>query len=43
MQDVIDAARRALRTGRVGGEKFFVYDAEQVVRDCTGELGRDAL
>ncbi len=43
VQTVIDAARRALYTGRVGDGKFFVYDVEQVVKVRTGELGYDAL
>ena len=43
VQDVIDAARKALYTGHVGDGKFFVYDVEQVVKVRTGELGYDAL
>ena len=43
VQEVIDAARKALYTGHVGDGKFFVYDVEQVVKVRTGELGYDAL
>ena len=43
VQEVIDAARKALYTGHVGDGKFFVYDVEQVVKVRTGEVGYDAL
>ena len=43
VQEVIEAARKALYTGRVGDGKFFVYDVEQVVKVRTGELHYDAL
>ena len=43
VQEVIDAALKALYTGHVGDGKFFVYDVEQVVKVRTGELGYDAL
>ena len=43
VQDVVDAARRALYTGGIGDGKIFVYDVESVVRIRTGETGYDAL
>ena len=43
VQDVIDAARRALYTGKVGDGKIFVYAVEDAVRIRTGETGYDAL
>ena len=43
VQDVIDAARRALYTGNIGDGKIFVYAVEDAVRIRTGETGYDAL
>ncbi len=43
VRTVIDAAKRALYTGRIGDGKIFVYDVENVVRVRTGEEGYDAL
>ena len=40
---VIEAAREALYTGRVGDGKIFVYNVENTVRIRTGEQGFDAL
>lgn len=42
-QVLVDAAKQALYTGRVGDGKIFVYDVEQVVKVRTGETGYDAL
>ena len=43
VQDVIDAARKALYTGHIGDGKIFVYDVEDVVKIRTGARGCDAL
>lgn len=43
VQDVIDAARKALYTGHIGDGKIFVYDVEDVVKIRTGARGYDAL
>ncbi|MCI8361114.1 MAG: ammonium transporter [Clostridiales bacterium] len=43
VQTVVDAARGALYTGRVGDGKIFVYDVENTIRVRTGEEGYDAL
>ena len=43
VQDVIDAARKALYTGHIGDGKIFVLDVENVVKVRTGETGFDAL
>jgi Amt family ammonium transporter len=40
---VIDTAKKALYTGRVGDGKIFVQDVEDVVKVRTGEVGFDAL
>ena len=40
---VIDAAKAALYTGRIGDGKIFVYDVESVVKVRTGEENYDAL
>ncbi|MDO4280319.1 MAG: ammonium transporter [Peptococcaceae bacterium] len=40
---VIDAARHALYTGKIGDGKIFVYNVGDVVRIRTGETGYDAL
>ncbi len=42
-QVLVDAAKQALYTGKVGDGKIFVYDVEQVVKVRTGETGYDAL
>ena len=43
VMDVINAARKVLYTGHIGDGKIFVYDVENVVKVCTGEVGYDAL
>jgi nitrogen regulatory protein P-II 1 len=43
VQQVIDAAVKAARTGKVGDGKIFVLNVEQVVRIRTGESGEAAL
>lgn len=40
---VINEARKALYTGKIGDGKIFVYDVENVVKVRTGETGYDAL
>ena len=43
MEQVVNAARQALYTGRIGDGKIFVYDVENVIKVRTGEEGYDAL
>lgn len=43
VQDVIDAARKALYTGHIGDGKIFVYDVQDVIKIRTGARGYDAL
>ena len=43
VEDVIEAARKALYTGHIGDGKIFVYDVADVVKVRTGERGYDAL
>ena len=43
VQQVIDAAVKAARSGKVGDGKIFVLNVEQVVRIRTGESGEGAL
>lgn len=43
VEDVVEAARRALYTGHIGDGKIFVYDVADVVKVRTGEHGFDAL
>lgn len=40
---VVDTARKALYTGKVGDGKIFVYDCENVIRIRTADEGYDAL
>lgn len=40
---VVEAAKRALYTGKIGDGKIFLYDVENVIRVRTGEMGVDAL
>lgn len=40
---VLETARKALYTGKIGDGKMFVYDIENVVKVRTGEEGVDAL
>ncbi len=40
---VINAAKAALYSGRIGDGKIFIYDVENVVKIRTGEQGYDAL
>ena len=43
VEDVVEAARKALYTGHIGDGKIFVYDVADVVKVRTGERGYDAL
>lgn len=40
---VVEEARKALYTGKIGDGKIFVYDVEDVIKVRTGEAGYDAL
>lgn len=40
---VVNAAKKALYTGRIGDGKIFVYSVEDVIKVRTGETGYDAL
>jgi len=43
VQDVIEAAKKALYTGHIGDGKIFVYTVDNVIKVRTGEEGYDAL
>ena len=43
VENIIEAAKKALYTGHIGDGKIFVYDVENVVKVRTGETGYDAL
>jgi Amt family ammonium transporter len=43
VRTVIETAKKALYTGRIGDGKIFIYDVENVVKVRTGEEGYDAL
>jgi len=43
VEDVIEAAKKALYTGHIGDGKIFVYPVENVIKVRTGESGFDAL
>jgi Amt family ammonium transporter len=43
VEKVIEAARKALYTGKIGDGKIFVYDVEKVVKIRTGEEDKEAL
>jgi nitrogen regulatory protein P-II 1 len=43
VQQVIDAAMKAARSGKVGDGKIFVLNVEEVIRIRTGESGEAAL
>ena len=43
IQTLVDTAKEALYTGKVGDGKIFIYDVEQVVKVRTGQTGYDAL
>jgi Amt family ammonium transporter len=43
VEKVIEAARKALYTGRIGDGKIFVYDVSKVVKIRTGEEDKEAL
>ena len=43
VNEVIEAAKKALYTGHIGDGKIFVYPVENVVKVRTGESGYDAL
>ena len=43
VDDIIEAAKKALYTGHIGDGKIFVYDVQKVVKVRTGEEDFDAL
>ena len=43
VENIIEAAKKALYTGHIGDGKIFVYDVKNVVKVRTGEVGREAL
>nr|WP_319219837.1 P-II family nitrogen regulator [uncultured Trichococcus sp.] len=43
VQDVVDAARKSLYTGKMGDGKIFIYNVENVIRVSTGDEGKKAL
>lgn len=43
VEEVIRAAKKALKTGKMGDGKIFVYDVKQVVRISNESEGLDAL
>lgn len=43
VEDVIEAAKKALYTGHIGDGKIFVYNVDKVVKIRTGEEDYDAL
>ena len=43
VEEVVEAAKKALYTGHIGDGKIFVYSVERVVKVRTGEEGFDAL
>lgn len=43
VETVVEAAKKALYTGKIGDGKIFVYDVENVIKIRTGEEGYDAL
>ena len=43
VEKVVEVAKNALYTGKIGDGKIFVYDVEDVVKVRTGEAGFDAL
>ena len=42
-ETLVEAARKALYTGKVGDGKIFIYDVEDVIKIRTNEHGYDAL
>ncbi|MGN0620491.1 MAG: ammonium transporter [Porcipelethomonas sp.] len=43
VEDVVNAAKKALYTGNIGDGKIFIFDVENAVKIRTGETGFDAL
>ena len=43
VEKVVNTAKKALYTGRMGDGKIFVYNVEDVVRISSGDQGKDAL
>lgn len=43
VKTVVDVAKKALYTGKIGDGKIFVYDIENVVKVRTGEEGCEVL
>ncbi len=43
VETVVETAKKALYTGKIGDGKIFVYDVENVIKVRTGEEGYDAL
>jgi nitrogen regulatory protein P-II 1 len=40
---VVETAKKALHTGKMGDGKIFVYEVKNIVRISNGDQGRDAL
>lgn len=43
VEEVVQVAKRVLKTGRIGDGKIFIYDVANVIKIRTDEEGRDAL
>jgi nitrogen regulatory protein P-II 1 len=43
VNEVVEAAKKVLHTGKIGDGKIFIYDVQNVIRVSTCEEGRDAL
>ena len=43
LEQVIEAIEKSANTGKIGDDKVFVFDLEQVIRIRTGETGAEAL
>lgn len=43
VKNVIEAAKKVLKTGEIGDGKIFVYPVENVIKIRTGEEGHEAL
>ena len=43
LDDVIEAIKKAARTGKIGDGKIFVFELGQVIRIRTGETAAEAL
>ncbi|MCT4543092.1 MAG: P-II family nitrogen regulator [Vallitalea sp.] len=43
VEDVVETAKKVLKTGEIGDGKIFIYPVENVIKIRTGEEGVDAL